>query len=169
MVLDRKVRLKVSLLDLLKPGDILLYRGERLLAKLIMIKTWSDVSHVETYIGAGQVFAARDEGVHIFPFDNKYLRYVLRPFQRYDPLSAGLWRTTVIGQRYDWTGLFIFYLAVAQGARDKMFCSEACTRDARAGGIEPFSPDYDADRVSPSHFLVSSSYYKIWVDEINNA
>lgn len=146
---------------MVEPGDILLYRSEGFIPWLIRVKTWSDISHVETYIGADQSFSARNEGVGIFPFRLDGLKFVLRPKLKYDPFTAGLWRKKVVGQKYDWLGFLVFYLAAKQGARDRMFCSEACTRDARAGGIEPFQSDYDADRVAPVHFLTSSSYYKI--------
>lgn len=147
---------------LLHPGDVLLYRRPGFVGGWIRIKTWSDIDHVETYVGNGKTFTARPEGVRIFPFQADGLRYVLRPVRAYDHVGAARWRATVIGQGYDWLGLLVFYIAAWQGSRTKMFCSEAVTRDARAGDIQPFAPHIDADRVAPSDLLKSSAYRVIY-------
>ena len=142
----------------LRPGDLLLYRSGGLFAWAIRVKTWSDVNHVETYVGTSQAFSARNNGVNVFPLRLEGLRYVLRPIAPYDHVAAAAWRETVRGQRYDWKGMLVFFLAAAQSARDRQFCSEACTRDARAGKIVPFADTFDADRVAPGSFLASPAY-----------
>ena len=144
-----------------QPGDVLLYRRGGVVSWWIRVKTWSDVDHVETYIGHGRSFSARSEGVGVFPFRADGLRYVLRPMRPYDVKRAAIWRTTVLGQGYDWLGLLVFYVAAWQGSRTKMFCSEAVTRDARAGGVQPFAPHIDADHVAPSDLLKSAAYHVI--------
>jgi hypothetical protein len=67
----------------------------------------------------------------------------------------------VTGQRYDWLGLLRFF-TLGQQSTDKQFCSEHATRFYRAGGFEPFSKHYDADLVSPGHFLSSAKFATHW-------
>lgn len=146
----------------LEPGDVLLYRTAGFVPRWIRIKTWSDVNHVETYVGHGRSFSARAAGVHVFPLRLDGLRYVLRPVRPYDATRAMRWRATVLGQEYDWFGFVAFYVAAWQSSRHKMFCSEAVTRDARAGGVAPFALHVDADRVAPSDLLRSPAYRMLW-------
>ena len=145
----------------LQPGDVLLYRRDGFVAWWIRVKTWSNVDHVETYVGNGQTFTARSEGVRVFAFQSKGLRVVLRPVRPYDAVSAMRWRAGVLGQGYDWLGLLVFYVAAWQGSRTRMFCSEAVTRDARAGCVQPFASHVDADRVAPSDLLRSPAYHVV--------
>lgn len=63
----------------LRPGDLLLYGGGSLAAWLIQFRTWSDVSHVEIYLGGGRSLASRAAGVDIYPLRVLNLRRVLRP------------------------------------------------------------------------------------------
>ena len=148
--------------DLL-PGDLLCYRGTGFFSRLIRIKSWSELSHVECYFGCNVSGASRDgEGVGSYPLRLDGLYYVLRPVPPVDLAAARLWHETVKGQRYDWKGILVFTLAVKQGATDKMFCSEYATRFYRAGRCEPFQPGFDADRVAPGTFLTSGAFRIVW-------
>ena len=52
----------------LEPGDILLYGGRGLVDRLIQFRTWSDVSHIEIYVGEGRSVASRNGiGVGKYP------------------------------------------------------------------------------------------------------
>lgn len=151
-------------IPILKPGDVLLYAPSGVFGHLIAIKTWTKISHVETYLGNNESAASRDGiGVDTYPLRIADLAYVLRP-KREPNLAAGLrWHEPTRGQKYDWKGLLVFTLAVKQGAKDRMFCSEHTTRLQRAMGITPFAKQWDADRVAPANFLMSPVYHWVWI------
>jgi hypothetical protein len=143
---------------MLKVGDILLYSGRGPLSWAVKVKTWSDISHVELYIGAGLTVSARAEGVRYFPFTDKDLVEVWAPeagYRKWDFDSGLVWfNEQAHGQAYDVWGLLRFF-RIGQESIDKQFCSEVVTRTLRAGGFEPFTPQTDADQVSPGMFRTS--------------
>jgi hypothetical protein len=148
----------------LKAGDLLLYSGSGFFSRLIKIKTWSSISHVEIAAGDGTAWASRDGvGVGRYPMRTDGLRAILRPKGRLSLKRAELWHATVDGQAYDWLGLLRFF-TVGKQSQTKSFCSEYACRWYRASGIEPFSKDYDADLVSPGMFLSSSRFTTTWRD-----
>ncbi len=148
----------MRLTALLRPGDCLLYRPTSLFGRLVALKTWHAVSHVEVYAGSGQSFASRDgQGVDLYPLRLDGLRDVLRPVTPFDLAQAAAWFAAVRGQKYDWWGLFRFF-TIGRGKPDRMFCSELATRLYRHSGIEPFQPDEDADLVAPFEFLLSPAF-----------
>ena len=148
---------------ILRPGDVLVFNRGGLFGWAIRTKTYGRASHVETYIGQGKTVGSRDGiGVNTFDLDPSGLVVVLRP-SHFDVENACAWHKTVIGQRYDWLGLFWSFYAIRTGSDNhKMFCSEHATRFARQGGFEPFSPETDADGVSPADFLRTPAYQWIW-------
>jgi hypothetical protein len=148
----------------LQPGDCLLYRPNSFFGWLIAVKTFNRISHVEVYRGEHLSYASRDGvGVGLYRLRRAQLARVLRPAGPFDNAAARRWFwQEADGQKYDWLGLLCFTLAVKQGASDRMFCSEFATRFYRAGGLEPFQPDYDADHVPPSYFLSSGAFTTIW-------
>src|SRR3990167_5155967 len=92
----------------LQPGDVLLYHTKGLIPWWIRVKTWSDVNHVEVYIGHSRSFTAREtSGVGVFSTRTNGLCYVLRPVRSYDAHHAARWRAAVVGQGYDWLGLMV--------------------------------------------------------------
>lgn len=153
----------------LRPGDCLLYYPTGLFGWLIALKTWNRVSHVEVYAGNGKSVASRDgRGVSLYPFRSAELCRVLRPVGDFDISKAIEWFIIhADGQSYDWKGILVFTLAVHEGARDKMFCSEFATRFYRAGGFHPFAEDYDADHIAPAQFLQSPKFQTVWLKPTN--
>lgn len=149
----------------LRPGDCLLYSGTGFFSRVIRIKTWSAISHVEIYVGFGKSVASRDgHGVNTYPLRTDGLVTVLRPL-RFVDVGAGMrWHQQQIGQAYDWWGLLRFF-AIGEQSTTKQFCSEYATRWYRAGGFEPFAKDYDADLVSPGMFLSSAEFLKVATTE----
>jgi len=149
----------------IKPGDLLLYRNTwSPIGFLIRLKTWSDVNHVEVYIGDGHVVAARAGGCRIYPVTLDHLHYVWRPAA--DPpislTNAMKWfMSEANGTPYDYWGLFRFFLRGKQSA-DKNFCSELAMRWLRAGGFNPFAPGTDADKVWPGGFIYSPKGDVVW-------
>ena len=161
--------------DLLQPGDVLLYRPAKLRAglaswffgKVISIKTWTDISHCECYIGPGQSLAARDGvGVNLYPLRTADLGYVLRPKGPLNIERGLAWfYKNACGQKYDWLGLMVFAHAVKQGDPNKSFCSEFVARLFDRGFHYPlFSWMWDSDRVSPSMLASSVNLELIWND-----
>lgn len=153
-------------IDLLQPGDTLLYFSNSLLDWAIALKTWTKVAHVEIYAGNRTSYASRNGvGVNQYSFRKQGLACVLRDNDIADFAAASWWFSKVQGQKYDWKGLLCFTLAVKQGAKDRMFCSEFWTRFKREEGIEPFNNDWDADRVPPAFCLVTPTQRIIWKDD----
>jgi hypothetical protein len=150
-------------IELLQPGDLLLYAGRGLFSWVIRTKTWSDVSHLEVYDGGGFSLASRDgEGVERFPLRLNDLYAVLRPNAPFDFPAGRTWFATVRGQGYDWIGLLSFYFARFRGKENgKQFCSEFATRFFRAAGLDLF-PRRDADAVAPGEFLSNPLLTLIW-------
>lgn len=72
---------------------------------------------------------------------------------------------SVRGEKYDWKGLLCFTLAVHQGAKDRLFCSEFATNYYRSGGCMVFSLRVSADTISPGDFLETPVMDEIWSDE----
>lgn len=147
----------------LEPGDVLLYSGGGLAGWLIKLKTWSDVSHVELYVGGGRAFASRD-GIGVRTFDARAagLYAVLRPVVPVNLEAAAAFHATCTGQGYDWIGLLRF-VRIGKESKGRQFCSEYVTRLLRAGGVHAFGPGYDADLVSPGMFLSSPVLVPVWL------
>lgn len=146
----------------LRAGDVLLFNRQGLYNKIIMWKTWSQVSHVEVAIDQFSSLASRNGvGVGRYSYDFNGLHSVLRPKAFFNYEAAMKWFETVNGQGYDWLGLLAFISAKYQGRDNgKMFCSEFATRLLRAGGIDPFN-GYDADGIAPSEFLKSPVFERV--------
>jgi hypothetical protein len=181
---------------LLEPGDTLLYRpvafsGQRVLAwlfgRLIALRTWRNISHVEIYAGNGvwqqsprrngvrwhlsgrASFASRDgKGVDIYPLRLSELAYVLRPMpavgERLDMKRGDSWFALVQGQRYDWLGLTRFFRTSIKSSRSRMFCSAFWLRFYRACGFNPFAARVDADSIAPGDIVASPKLEIVWDD-----
>lgn len=149
------------------PGDCLLYESRGLIGLVIRIKTWHRATHCEVYVGGGETVASRGPqdgtgGVGRYSLREDGLAHILRPVLPFDMDTALRWFATVDGQRYDLWGLLRFF-TIGHGKQDRMFCSEFATRFYRAGGLEPFQADEDADLIAPGTFLVSPifAHYRV--------
>lgn len=147
----------------LQPGDVLLFARDGWYNRLIQMKTWSRVSHVEIALGEvyGQpwtVASRNGKGVDVYPLDETGLDCVLRPIAHFHQAHAREWFAKVRGQGYDWFGLLAFASAKFQGRENgKMFCSEFAARYLRHGGVDAFR-GADADAIAPSDFLKNSAF-----------
>ena len=155
--------------DFLQPGDCLLYRSGGVIGWIISTKTWHRVSHCEAYAGEGKAVASRGPqdgtgGVRLYDLRLNDLVHILRPIARFNFPKAYQWFKTVDGQGYDIWALFRFF-TIGKGSETKMMCSEFLTRFYRAGGLEPFQPDEDADLVAPCSFLISPHFDHYRVEE----
>lgn len=155
-----------------KAGDCLLYRPSSLTGYIIAIKTWTRISHVEVYAGdvpgRGKMsWASRDGlGVNLYPLRTAGLGLVRRParWSRWQMSRAEDWFRTVRGQKYDWLGLLCFTLAVKQGAKDRMFCSEFALNLYRAAGLEVLAPECVPDHTAPAEFGQTPALRTVWTD-----
>jgi hypothetical protein len=143
----------------LKPGDCLLYRPSGVFGRIIAIKTWHRISHVEVFIGTSTItdqteytsVASRDgKGVNFYQTRTSELAYILRPQASLD-LAAGIrYARRLVGTPYGWTDLlnFIGFSIDAKG----IVCSPFATGFYRACGFNIFPTD-DINKIAPFQFL----------------
>ena len=149
----------------LQPGDVQLFRGSGLMGFIVRQKTWSDVGHVEVYMGDGLAATARSDGVRLFPVRDDHC-YVYRPVASFNREAALIrFKAEADGQGYDWLGLVSAFIARRAGHRNKMFCSECVTRVLRWGGVDVFEAGCDADSVSPAQFKQTPALRRVWCRE----
>jgi hypothetical protein len=148
----------------LKPGDCLLYSSHGPFGWFIRLKTWSDVSHVEVYLGGGKAFASRSEGVNVYEFKDKNLVYVLRPTGYIDLNLGNSWAETVRGRKYDWWGLLRFF-RLGKWNINKLFCSEAATCYYFASKFLAFASHFCPGDISPGMFLSSPVFTLVWEED----
>lgn len=149
----------MSIPDLVQPGDCCLYKASGLFGRIITVKTWHDIAHVEVYRGEGFSLASRDGiGVGKFPFRVKDLAYVLRPIPVIDLAAADRWFATVEGQPYGWIDLFNF-LGWGRDGRG-MVCSPFATDYYRAAGLDPFNAE-PSIKIAPFEFLLSNCFMRV--------
>lgn len=145
-------------------GDTLGYFTRDPLDYAIALKTWTFISHVEVYDGDGMSVASRNGiGVNRYPFRSSGLCVVRRPKVAINYETADAWfESEARGQKYDWKGLLCFTLAVRQGSRRKMFCSEFWLRWYRHAQLELLDRNWDSDRTPPSFMMVTPNLETIW-------
>lgn len=150
-------------------GDVWLYHRTDPISLAISAKTFSRITHAEVALvdrvnGSGvELFSARIlTGVRFYQPDLTDLALVLRPTLSFDAFAASEWAMRVVGQPYDLSGILAFFNTRFQGQTDNaMFCSEACTRLLRRGGIELF-PGADADAISPGMLAHHPFLQVVW-------
>jgi hypothetical protein len=149
----------------LKPGDVLLYRPTGIFGRIIALKTWHRISHVEVAVAPGQALASRDaKGVNDYPLRWAQLACVRRPIVPFDVDKAFAYFKTVKGQGYDFLGLLAFFRTKRGKTNGKQFCSEFATNYYRAGGLEPFHGE-DAAVIPPYYFeTLADGFTTIWTD-----
>lgn len=138
---------------MIQPADILLYRANSVFGRIIGIKTWSDIAHVEVSIGGGESVASRDgKGVGRYPHRSADLAHILRPVQPVDLEAALRWFRSMEGEPYGWLDLlaFVGWTGDAKG----VVCSPFATQFLRAGGL-PIFRGYPHNKIAPCYFLVS--------------
>ena len=152
----------------LEPGDILLYGGNDLVSRLIQFRTWSDVSHIEIYVGDGCSVASRNGiGVGKYPLRTAGLRRIYRPklvagMPSFDFDEAMRWFATVDGTKYGWADLLRFYLIDVPTTG--LICSEFGDLWFRKGRLPLFNLNYPEGAICPGDFEKISSLLveQIW-------
>lgn len=138
---------------MIEAGDVLLYRPTGLFGRLIAVKTWHPISHVEVSIGHGRTVASRDGlGVGQYPQRDAQLAHVLRPTRPINLAAAMAYFDRVNGQPYGWLDLLAFLGASVDGPG--IVCSPFATAFLRAGGLPIFRTE-DARKIAPFQFLLS--------------
>ena len=138
---------------MIQPGDVLLYRPTGVFGRVIAVKTWHRISHVEVALSASESVASRDGiGVGRYAHRSQDLAHVLRPRLPVDLAVALRWFTTVEGQPYGWLDLLAFIGLKSDGPG--MVCSPFATEFLRAGGLPIFNGE-PARYVAPFEFLLS--------------
>ena len=146
----------------LQPGDVLLYKPSGLFGRLIALKTWHALSHVEVYVGAGQSVASRDgQGVDRYPLRTDKLAHVLRPTVDID-LSAGLrwFEREARGLPYGWWDLGSFVGLTHDG--HGMVCSPFATAFLRNCGMPIFNKE-PINVIAPCDFLQTNLLAEVHV------
>jgi hypothetical protein len=158
----------------LKAGDVLLYNDSSLIDRLICFRTWSDVAHVEVYLGNGLSSASRNGvGVNVYPLRLLGLRYIRRPLTDFNTPDAYQFARENAGLPYGWLDLAQFYGGLPRWferllrwvfriPRKGAICSQWADLQLRAGKVVAFSEDYPAGKVSPRDFLVTPTLETIW-------
>jgi hypothetical protein len=148
------------------PGDILTYSPSDLSGRLIALKTWHNVSHVETYIGDGKSIASRfPEGIGTYDIRLEHLRGIFRPQWNWDRENVLHWHNPRIGEPYDWVTLFTFLGFRERNPYDKgMICSEHAAWSALASGGRPFGNEL-CRKIAPFQFEITahSIYLPQWM------
>lgn len=146
-------------------GDVLLYAPKGIFGRIIALKTWHPIAHVEVAIDELKSVASRDgRGVSVYPFRASELSYVLRPRVPFSETRALAWFfKEANGKPYGWSDLANFIgLPVNKGG---MFCSEFVTLYLRAGGVHVFE-DEPAEKIAPFEFLVSELFTTMWSRDV---
>lgn len=134
-----------------KAGDILLYRPKGIFGRIIQIKTWHRISHVEIYAGQRLSYASRDGvGVDVYPYRLTELAYVLRPVPKLDLVKMQAYAVSMKGTPYGWADLLDF--ADLDVDRKGIICSAYATELLRAGGWNVFPAD-PSRKIAPFQFL----------------
>ena len=142
----------------LKAGDCLLYKPKGFFGRLIALKTWHPVGHVEVYDGAEIDFptgraswASRDgKGVGRYDYRENGLLYVLRPTIGFDLAASRRWARRMNGTPYGWADLANFVgLNVDKCG---IICSSFVAGYYRAGGWKQF-PEDEINDIAPFQFL----------------
>jgi hypothetical protein len=160
---DTLTKASVDAFPELQAGDILLYGGTDAVSRLIQFRTWSDVSHIEVYVGEGRsVASCNGIGVGKYPLRIQGLRRVLRPTVALDLTDGLKWFDSVNGTPYSWADLLRFYLIDVP--TKGLICSEFGDMFFKACGLPLFNTDYPEGSVCPRDFEIVSSLLvkQIW-------
>lgn len=148
----------------LQAGDVMLFTASGLYGRIIALKTWHPISHVEVYVGDGQSAASRDgKGVGLYPVRSADLAYVLRPTVPFQSSAALYWfYKEANGLPYGWADLLRF-VGLKVNTRG-LVCSPFATLLLRAGAVPIFNRE-DAELIAPFQFLTSELLAEVWTPQ----
>jgi uncharacterized protein YycO len=143
---------------ILLPGDVCLYRSSGFYGRVIALKTWHPIAHVECYVGNAQSVASRNGiGTGLYPVRTQDLAIVCRPKVPIDIKKAMRWFGSRAHRPYGWLDLlqFVGLDIDAPG----IVCSPFVTEFLRAGGLDPFNGE-PAAQIAPFEFEISNVFDK---------
>lgn len=148
----------------LEPGDVLLYGATGFFGRVIALKTWHPIAHVECYIGNGLSVASRDGiGTGIYPVRTAGLVMICRPKVPLDVDRALALFTAVPHRPYGWIDLLQFVgLNINTPG---IVCSPCITEFLRDGGLDPFNGE-PAERIAPFQFMTSPVFQNLQAVEV---
>lgn len=145
----------------LRPGDVLLYKPSGIFGKLISLKTWHPIAHVELYLGNGLSSASRDgKGVNFYPWRDTELVAVMRPKAPFvfDATRAKVFTSNWLGTPYGWLDLLNF-VGITKDTKG-VVCSPWVTMVLRDNGLPIFNAD-PPNLIAPFQFLDSELLERI--------
>jgi len=103
---------KVDFFDTVKPGDIITFRGETVLGKIIRWATMSNYNHSALYIGNQEIIEALSNGIVISDInerlDNSKEEVYIDRVKNFDTSKTDAlieYAKTFLNTKYDWIGL----------------------------------------------------------------
>ena len=158
----------------MKSGDILLFKGGGLTAKIIQWGTSSPYSHVAICANADMNLAieAMTKGIRardIRKIKQDYDIFRVKEVYEYDLNKVISFLVSKLNERYDFAG--VFFLGILKLFRLKKmankwqkdrdyFCSELGDKAFLYGGID-LTPENEADITSPADISLSPVVYKV--------
>jgi len=153
----------------LEVGDVLLYAPAwwNLVPVIIAIKTWTWLSHSESYAGRGRSYGARITGVNVYETRvDKYLRCIRRPVmpagKRFDENAAWLAIAPMLGKPYQVSGFAAFFAPWCRARHASRICSVLTAYHLRGGGCVPFNPDLEEADIAPAQLYQTAGLETIW-------
>ena len=153
----------------LQVGDVLLYSPAwyHPVGLIIAVKTWTALSHAESYAGEGKSYGARLQGVNEYPTRiDKYLRFVRRPIMPPGTLfdaDGAYWAIhKLLGRPYDVTAFSKFFAPWNNSRSASRICSVLCTYHLRGGGCQPFNYQLEECDISPAQLWQTPMLETIW-------
>lgn len=142
-------------------GDICLYAHKSIVNRVIEIKTWSKLTHVEVVLDPlkTNVASRNGIGVNIYPFDDTVFE-IRRPKAILDKDAGMRWFYSVRGQPYNWWDLLSFIGINIKG--HGMICSQFADEMLDACGFDAFSKRYSARKISPRDWDVTEACDDVW-------
>lgn len=161
-----------EILEIVRPGDILVYSGKSIFSVIIRFKTYSRATHVARYIGDGQQREFKEfRDAQQVPLRVENLIAIYRPVGLWHRFRSDRFWNEVKDQGYDYVGLVWSFFARKQGRKNnKMFCSEYVVRDDRIASDGPFliADHIDADGVAPADIDRSPNKTLVWSNYVEN-
>lgn len=136
----------------LQAGDCILYKSTGFSGRIIALKTWHDIGHVEIYDGSSYSWASRDGiGVGHYPWRDTDIAYVLRPNTvKLDLVKGRQYGNSMLGAPYAWLDLLAF-VGIKRDHKG-IVCSPFACAFYRACGWNLFPTD-DINFIAPFEFL----------------
>lgn len=137
----------------LEPGDVLLYAAKGIFGRVIALKTWHPIAHVELFVGNGMSVASRDGiGTGTYPLRTVDLVMVCRPKVPLDLDRALAIFAARPHRPYGWLDLLQFVgLNIDTPG---IVCSPFGTEVLRDAGLDPFNGE-PCEKIAPFEFMVS--------------